>query len=144
MNAFHYLARGVIMVDGKVLVVKAIGANNTFLPGGHIEMGEQAKNTVAREIKEEIGLQAVVTDFLGAVEHTWQEEGRDNFEINLVFKVETSGLTIEEPPDSKEAHLLFNWLHPSELDSNNLEPAPLIELIKSMEKSNSSFWGSTL
>ena len=37
--AFHYVARGVIRDGNHILLVRAIGDNMTFLPGGHIEFG---------------------------------------------------------------------------------------------------------
>ena len=68
---FHYLARGIVMADGRVLVAHQIGADNTFLPGGHINTGEGAEQALAREIEEEIGVRPTVKRFLGAVECAW-------------------------------------------------------------------------
>ena len=53
---FHHLARGIVLRDGKVLLARAIGHQNTFLPGGHIEFGESAKDALKREVFEELGL----------------------------------------------------------------------------------------
>lgn len=43
-------------MEKKVLLAQAIGEKNTFLPGGHIEFGESAKDALVREIEEELGL----------------------------------------------------------------------------------------
>ena len=83
---FHYLARGVIITDGKVLLAHQVGADNTFLPGGHIESRERADAALAREIYEEIGLKATVKRFVGAIEHAWPEGSMENHELNLVFE----------------------------------------------------------
>jgi len=40
MSNFHYLARGLYFVDDHVLLAQLAGADNTFLPGGHIEFGD--------------------------------------------------------------------------------------------------------
>lgn len=106
MDNFHYLTRALIMDKGKVLVAKAKGASNTFLPGGHIEFGEKAEEALVREIDEELGQDAIVKNFRGAVEHTWMEESV-NFEVNLVFDVEISGISSDEPPSSREGYLSF-------------------------------------
>jgi hypothetical protein len=34
---FHILSRGIIIDDDYILVAKAKNADNTFLPGGHLE-----------------------------------------------------------------------------------------------------------
>ena len=52
---FHYRVRGIIIVDGKVLLAHQIEASNTFLPGGHIESGEGAQAALVRELYEETG-----------------------------------------------------------------------------------------
>ena len=37
-DAIHILVRGVVIVDGHVLLAHAKDAANTFLPGGHVEV----------------------------------------------------------------------------------------------------------
>ncbi len=55
---FHYLVRGIVFEDGKVLLAHQKGADHTFLPGGHIENGEKAETDLIRELEEEIGKKA--------------------------------------------------------------------------------------
>jgi 8-oxo-dGTP pyrophosphatase MutT (NUDIX family) len=141
---FHYLVRAIVFGDGKVLLVRKKGAGNTFLPGGHVDSGERAESALAREIEEEIGKQAIVKRFVGAVEHTWVEEGRENHEINLVFEVEVPGLDSSVGPESLEADLEFIWSDPADLESHNLQPYPLIECLKNYASGYGGFWGTTL
>lgn len=74
MQTFHHLARGIFIKDKKVLLAKAEGYNNTFLPGGHIEFGESAKEALVREIVEELGIESIVVNFIGLVEHKWEKK----------------------------------------------------------------------
>lgn len=143
MKEFHYIARAVVIDGDSVLLVKAKGANNTFLPGGHIEVGESAHEALKREISEEIGLSSVVGAFYGAVEHEWPEETKEHHEICLVFKVEISELNKSITPVSQEDHLDLFWAKISELHELNLQPSPLRQLIESSAK-KVGFWGSTL
>ncbi|MGE5123134.1 MAG: NUDIX domain-containing protein [Acidobacteriaceae bacterium] len=140
---FHYLARGIIFKNGKVLLAHQKGADNTFLPGGHIGMSEKAETALAREIAEEIGEKVIINQSVGAVECTWREDDQDNHEINLLFEIDIPGLSLAEVPKSREDHLEFIWVAPGELKSYNLQPYPLITCLASWECGYHGFWGSS-
>ncbi len=143
----HYLARAIIQHDNKVLCVKTKDEDYHFLPGGHIEFGESAKDALQREIQEELGLQSNVGSFLGAVEHVWPEDKKNHHEINLLFGVVLENIDSAQPPVSKEAHLEFCWVAISELQNVNMQPSPLIELIaqlRDVQNNVRSIWGSTI
>ena len=141
---FHYLVRGIILAGGKVLLAHEKGADNTYLPGGHIDRGERAESALVREIKEEIGKRASVMRFVGAVEHTWSEDDQEHHEINLVFELAVPGLDSSAPPESLEAHLEFIWADPADLKSHNLQPYPLIECLSNLEGGYNAYWGTSL
>jgi 8-oxo-dGTP diphosphatase len=141
---FHYLTRGVIFKDGKVLLAQQKGADHTFLPGGHIGMGERAEAAMVREIFEELEEKAIVKRFIGAVEALWTEEGEQNHELNLVFEVEIPNLVTSEPPRSREAHLEFMWVGLAELNALNLLPIPMRECISKYARGYAGFWGSVV
>ena len=50
------IARGVCIVDGRLLLCKAKGGSTTYLPGGHIEFGETGRQALVREMQEGTGL----------------------------------------------------------------------------------------
>jgi 8-oxo-dGTP diphosphatase len=141
---FHYLVRGIIQAGGKVLLTHKKGANNTYLPGGHVNLGERAVEALAREIREEMGNAAQVKGFRGAVEHTWTEEGVDNHEINLVFEVEVPGLESTVDPESLEPDIEFIWSEVADLESHNLQPYPLIECLENLKREYRCYWGSSI
>ena len=141
---FHYLARAIILNKGKVLLAHQIGASNTFLPGGHIESCEPADLALIREIKEEIGYNAVIKGFVGAVEHSCIFNDVVNHEINLVFEVLLPEIDSTVSPVSNEKHLEFIWALPSELMQLNLLPFPMIDCIINIPLNGKPFWGSTL
>lgn len=66
-------ATAVVIIDGKVLLVRDKGTNRFSLPGGGIKKGEPSTSAAARELYEELGLRATVIrrlrdcDFQGSV-----------------------------------------------------------------------------
>ena len=130
-------------MNGKVLLAHQRGTDNTFLPGGHIGMGEKADAALIREMYEEIGETAIVKQFIGAVECTWTENDQDNHEINLVFELFIPNLDSSKPPVSQESHLEFIWAKPTDLKAQNLLPEPLIGCLMDWEIGFHGYWGSS-
>lgn len=142
---FHHLARGIIIDEGKVLLAHAKGHKNTFLPGGHIEFGESAKDALIREIKEEIGVDCEVESFLGLVKHKWEKNGVVHVEVNQVFKVTSSDLQSSKCPIAREPHLEFVWADTTEIDQKELQPYPFRKLIQELlDGKKPIWWESTL
>jgi 8-oxo-dGTP diphosphatase len=124
------LARGVYVKKGKLLVCHSAGAENTYLPGGHVEFEESASVSLAREIKEELGMKATVGRFLGAVEHTFIQRGERHCEINLVFEMKIKGLDPSALPASKEGHIDFRWVALGGVANASLEPRVLARKLR--------------
>jgi 8-oxo-dGTP diphosphatase len=137
---FHHLSRGIIIKENKILVAKANIYPNTFLPGGHIEFGESAKDALIREIEEELGIKCSVIHFLGLVEHRWEKKGILNYEINQVFEVMSNELHPHYNPKSRETHLEFFWCDVSDLEKENLQPYLFRDLINDYVKGNKNIW----
>jgi 8-oxo-dGTP pyrophosphatase MutT (NUDIX family) len=129
------LVRAVIESRGQFLIAHAKGASNTYLPGGHVDAGEGLKYALARELKEELGIAAEVGDYLGAVEHAWEDEGEQHHEINHLFDVTSPKLNVDQIPIPLEDHIEFLWLSPVEFDEHNLQPSPMRQLLTN--------WGSS-
>lgn len=114
------IARGVAILDGKLLLCRAKGAKTSYLPGGHIEFGEIGREALVREIREEMGVEAMAGRFLGVVENSFMQHGKPHAEINLVYE-----LTFAEPPEnptSAEDWIEFEWRDLADLDSAGLLP----------------------
>ena len=114
------IARGIAIRDGKILLCRAKGGKTSYLPGGHIEFGETGREALAREIREEMGVEATAGQFLGVVENSFMQHGKPHAEINLVYE-----LTFSEPPDnpvSAEDWIEFEWRDLTDLDAAGLLP----------------------
>jgi 8-oxo-dGTP pyrophosphatase MutT (NUDIX family) len=139
------IARGACVKDGNLLLCHSKGAENTFLPGGHVEFQEGAAAGLCREIEEELGAQVSAGRFLGVVEHTFLQRGERHCEINLVFDMDLPEVDPPAAPVSKEGGIEFLWVGMNELATSRLEPSPLRELLPPWldERGGCERWAST-
>lgn len=146
MKTIETLVRGVAVAQGRLLVCQSRGAANTYLPGGHVEWRERAPDSLAREMREELGVKARVREFLGAVEHTFIQKGKRHCEINLVFRMDVPDLDPLAVPAACEEWITFRWIPLTALGRHHLEPWPLRKLIPLWARGadRTLRWGSTL
>lgn len=124
------IARGICVVDGKVLLCRAKGSPTTYLPGGHIEFGETARQALVREVREELGVESSAGRFLGAVENSFLQHGESHAEINLVYALE---LSVPDPLSvikAQEDWIGFEWRELSDLASARLLPVEMFDLVR--------------
>ena len=128
MVHIEVLARGVLLHQGRLLLVVALEDGHASLPGGHVEFGEPAKVALRRELREELGLEVQVGDFLGAVEHAYADS-RPHAEINLLFRLHCPALTSERPPVALESHIGFRWQPLDDLAAAGLLPEVMCQVL---------------
>ena len=135
MAEIELIARALIQRDDKILLAHQIGEPNTFLPGGHVDYGEYTDTALRRELKEELGVDAEISDFMGTLEYMFTEENeKHHHEINFIYKA-----TINEPAQSQESHLEFQWCPVDELTEKMLLPDSLSSLINEYNKTGQKF-----
>lgn len=65
----------IVNKEGKILLAKSYKWFDKYtLPGGHIELGETMEEAVKREVKEEVGLDVEVVEFLTMQEAIYAKE----------------------------------------------------------------------
>lgn len=96
----------IVVCDGELLLLRRANYMKTFkgkwcLPGGHIDKGEDSKNAIIRELKEETG---IILDSIPKLWKTWEYSNGDTSDIYEVY--------LKEKPDVKisREHAQYKWI----------------------------------
>jgi len=128
---FHFRAGAIALHHEHVLLHRLEGDEFWAVPGGRVEMGEQASNAIEREFHEELGLSVHCGPLLCVGENFFEYQGEPHHEVGLYF-------AIQLPPDSSiqrldvvhvgvEGHrrLEFKWFAQRELETIDFRPLAL-------------------
>ena len=126
------IARAVIFKGEKILLCKSKGHDYYFLPGGHIEFGETARQALQRELSEELGSGYRSAKSIGILEQTFVQRGKTHHEINFVFLVRL----FDTAPHSKEPLIEFEW---KDLATADFLPRALKLALKKWREDGKSF-----
>jgi 8-oxo-dGTP pyrophosphatase MutT (NUDIX family) len=85
------------------------------IPKGHLEPEETTEQAALREVFEETGLGAEITDYLGDVSYTFNQKGKNvSKTVHVYLMNQVSGeLTMEHDPNHEASELA--WVKLSEL-----------------------------
>jgi len=95
----------IIVCDGKMLLEKRKndpGKGRWSVPGGVVELGENVKQTVIREVKEETGLDVAEPEHIDVVDQiTRDENGRIKYHFVIIdYLVNLKGGTLNAASDA--------------------------------------------
>lgn len=125
---FQLRAAAVILHEGFVLLHRAEGDEFWALPGGRVEVGEDAATTIVREMNEELGETVRCAKLLYVVEHFFEYEGKQNHEIGLYFLTDLSpnsrilSKADSHPGVEGDMKLDFRWFPQVDLDKVDIRP----------------------
>ena len=135
------VARGICFQTESVLLCKAKNKNNYFLIGGGLKQFESATTALLREIKEEPNKEATIKSFVGVVENCWTTNEITIFETNFLFMIDIP-LEVYKPLKSAEENLSFEWIKLTEINSVNLQPVIMKQIILQSQNHSmfNGFW----
>lgn len=128
MPSIESIARCVIVQNNAVLLCGAISkgkATYWYLPGGHIDIGETARDAVAREMVEEAGIAVSVGECVLVSENHFtqvkakSDESVRRHEYTFAFLASAPTAAIE----SREPDICFDWAGLDQLESLDVRPA---------------------
>lgn len=114
-HRFNFRVVGIAIHDHRVLLHQAEGDGFWTLPGGRVELGEAAVQTLQREMQEELAAEIEVVRLLWIVENFFVYDGKNYHELALYFLMQlpatSSYLTQPGPYKCAElgSDLSFQW-----------------------------------
>ncbi|MDP3724527.1 MAG: NUDIX hydrolase [bacterium] len=123
-------AKALILKDGRFLVIKEVidGKDIWDLPGGKIEYGESAEETVLREVKEEVGLDVDVERCIG---YYWFIREGDGMQIvALAFQCQSTNTEVDLTKNpAKENITEHHWVTAEAFQSPSYDAADTLKAL---------------
>lgn len=125
---FNFKVSGVALHNGRVLLTTDEHIDYWYLPGGRVELLEVTDDTLRREMKEELGLEANIGPLLWVAENFFDRNGVFYQEIVLyylmTFSTQTGIYDAEGIIEGSEpsARLFFKWFRIDDLEGVRLYP----------------------
>lgn len=139
---FKLRVNGILIVDNKVLSVKMQKNEFFCLPGGHIELGEDSKEAIIREMKEETGYDIMINKLIALTENFFtRKNGKKIHEISLYYlldsvneiKIKNQEYSVIENDKGEIINHKFKWIEINHIDNENFKPVMVKEKIKNQD-----------
>lgn len=136
---FKLRVNGILIKDNKILCVQMKKNGFYCLPGGHIEIGEDSKEAVVREFKEETGIDVKVEQLISITENFFtRKNGKKIHEISFYyilksydeFNMEKSEYDVVEIDKDGIMEHHFKWIDICNIDNEDFRPIKIKEKIK--------------
>ena len=125
---FNYRVGAIIIENGRVLLSRADWEDFWYVPGGRVEIQETARDSLKRELLEELGYEGEIGRLLWVVENFFEFDRTAFHEIGLYFTAslpeDAAGVRAEQFERIDEAgnNLIFRWIALHELDRETIHP----------------------
>ena len=128
-------ACALIIHNNKLLVHNNISENHVALVGGRVKIGESSEDTLKREIKEEMGKEIEILEYVSTIENFFDADDMPYHEIMFVYRVDFKDDADKKIIDSiknieGEDELRYDWIDLDKIEQYPLKPQILKRMIK--------------
>lgn len=121
----------------KILLMRGNDRNFYMLPGGKVNELENSADAIKREIKEEIGWENLIFDFIGVSEEIIKNNNSNIHQITLTYKCVYMGDIIDEKFKSIESDWInFEWIEINEIEQYEIHPTRIKEFFNGKKSIN--------
>ena len=132
---FHGRTCGIIKQENKFLIMRVNKTPYYHIPGGHIEIGEDSKQAVIREIKEEIGCDVKEAKLFSIEENFWTRNNKKCHGIEFYYiikpkqQLQMQDCEKIENDKGEEKLLHFKWVTLEEIKEIDLRPSNIKDML---------------
>ena len=129
-------ATGVIIHNNKILFHHNPNSIYYALMGGRIHIGEDSKNAVLREFKEELGKDVEIVKGITTIENFFNFRGKKYHEMSFLYQLEfkdENDKNIEETLyciEKNDKNIRYEWLSIDKLEEYDIRPRVIIDILK--------------
>lgn len=134
MNERKLAARGIIIHDGKILLVRHPGRDFLALPGGKLDENEYMIPALARELEEEFGVTGAKVGKLVAVNEFIYPGG--SYSLECFFEIDNSEIFLGELSGTHSEIELEEIKWVDSLDGVEVMPKEVKPILEEMLKGN--------
>jgi len=128
-GTFNFRVAAIMVHEGKLLVMKSSDAPYWYIPGGRVQLQEQAEKALLREMQEELKITPTIVRPVWMVQNFYNEDvnHQDYHELGLYFLVDVSATDLLSRGEEFLAYdegqtNLFRWVPFEELKEMYLYP----------------------
>ena len=124
--------------DDQVLLIHRTDNDRWALPGGGIELGENASDALVREVREETGIDVRVTGIVGIYSDPRHviayDDGEVRQQFSLCFTAQPTGGNLTGSSESREVR----WVPVADIDTLDMHPAQRLRIDHGVDRSRSA------
>jgi 8-oxo-dGTP pyrophosphatase MutT (NUDIX family) len=107
----QHSAGGLVVRDGRVLLIATAGGRRWQLPKGHVEEGETSEAAAIREVREETGVVGRVVATLPSIRYSFVERGtrRIRKQVDYYLLAYVEGSEADFDPNEVDGASWFEW-----------------------------------